>query len=106
MTMKRPERDWRSIGSDEFWDVADVRYLGFWHSHPSGVATPSPADLRAFVRTFESLKGRYGASQAVYLVVTPDPSGDWARPRFAAFYVKPHERLRGDLVTERAVLAK
>ena len=85
----------------EAGESGDRRKLnGFWHTHPSGGAGLSEADLKAFAQ----MRDEWGMPQFLAVIVTPDKRTGWRSPQLHAWrmWSEDHcgrERVRYEPVT-------
>jgi proteasome lid subunit RPN8/RPN11 len=78
---------------------SDARWVGSWHTHPSGNGEPSPPDLEFFAWDCreQSLHGKQPITHYVALILTPtrdcrpwtyEPFMSWIRPNIHAWHVR------------------
>ncbi len=59
------------------WQDGEAAWIGEWHTHPTGLKTPSPRDLVTYAGLLTDPELSFGAF--VSIIVVPDP--DWTSPR-------------------------
>jgi hypothetical protein len=103
--------DWIKLGGElhrfeqDVEDTPGVDLVGCWHSHPSGRAKPSEADMIAWARMLDGVERRHGTSTYIGMIAEPSPNwrsgmGRMAIPTLHAWLVR---RVSPSLVTcERA----
>jgi integrative and conjugative element protein (TIGR02256 family) len=63
--------------ADEAWADDQAVWVGEWHTHPTGILTPSPRDLVTYAGLLTDPELAFNVF--VSIIVVPDP--DWARPK-------------------------
>lgn len=62
--------------ADKAWEEDRAVWVGEWHTHPTGILTPSPRDLVTYAGLLSDPELAFDSF--VSIIVVPDP--DWARP--------------------------
>jgi hypothetical protein len=78
------ERDFASAEND-------IGEAGFWHTHPSGNATPSPADLDTWADALRYTNKHRGSGVYLGIIATPGWRGLWHSPKLTAYVVRRGE---------------
>ncbi len=64
--------------ADQAYDCDGSVWLGEWHTHPTGPATPSSQDMSTYRKLLAH--DRLDFERIVSLIVTPDPAHGWQQP--------------------------
>jgi|tagenome__1003787_1003787.scaffolds.fasta_scaffold18107341_1 hypothetical protein len=88
---------------DFAWAENDIGESGFWHTHPTGDATPSPADLQTWADSLRHVNDHRGSGVYVGLIATPAWRGSWHSPRLTAYVVRLGESEYHGVMVEPAV---
>ena len=72
--------------ADEAWRESGAVWVGEWHTHPTGLPTPSPRDLA----TYSSLLSdpELSFQVLVSVIVIPDPDEGWEQPRLLVWVLQ------------------
>jgi integrative and conjugative element protein (TIGR02256 family) len=89
---RRPDGFTRDLGharrlADQAYDRDGSVWLGEWHTHPTGPATPSSQDMSTYRKLFAH--DRLDFERIISLIVTPDPACGWRRPLLWSWHVTP-----------------
>jgi integrative and conjugative element protein (TIGR02256 family) len=67
------------------WQEDEGVWVGEWHTHPTGAATPSARDLTTYAGLLADPELAFGTF--VSIIVVPDP--DWAKTRLLIWVLGP-----------------
>jgi integrative and conjugative element protein (TIGR02256 family) len=72
--------------ADEAWRESGAVWVGEWHTHPTGLPTPSPQDLA----TYSSLLAdpELAFQVLVSVIAIPDPDEGWEQPRLLVWVLQ------------------
>jgi hypothetical protein len=82
----------------------DLRGIGDWHTHPTGDATPSEADLRCQARELATI-GDHNVSLTSLIVTRRDGASSWRNPHISAWITRHARSSFGErMVCEHATV--
>jgi hypothetical protein len=83
-----------------------LRYLGTFHSHPSGSLKPSEADIRLWSTLLASVDRSIAPAKEIGVNLIVGYSSERWRPALAAYVIRRSDGFRNPLICERAEITR